>query len=66
MLGHQNTKAFVSHCAIHSVYEAMFHGVPVVGVPFMFEQVSVWRFLVFLGGKGSPPGEPWGRGGVSS
>jgi UDP:flavonoid glycosyltransferase YjiC (YdhE family) len=39
VLGHPNTRLFVSHCGLHSVYEAAFHAVPVVGVPFMFEQV---------------------------
>lgn len=39
VLGHSNARVFVSHCGLHSVYEAAHHGVPVVGVPFMFEQV---------------------------
>jgi hypothetical protein len=50
VLGHTNARVFVSHCGLHSVYEAAYHGVPVVGVPFMFEQVrhvSFWiRFLI--------------------
>lgn len=41
VLGHSNARVFVSHCGLHSVYEAGYHGVPVVGVPFMFEQVCV-------------------------
>jgi len=40
VLGHPNTRVFVSHCGVHSVYEAAFHGVPVVAVPFQFEQVG--------------------------
>jgi hypothetical protein len=40
VLGHPATRLLVSHCGLHSVYEAAFHGVPVVGVPFMFEQVN--------------------------
>lgn len=50
VLGHTNARVFVSHCGLHSVYEAAYHGVPVVGVPFMFEQVrrlnlnlNLWR-----------------------
>jgi glucuronosyltransferase len=39
-LGHPACKAFVTHAGIHSVYEAAFHGVPVVGVPFMDEQLA--------------------------
>lgn len=39
VLGHPATRLLVSHCGLHSIYEAAFHGVPVVGLPFMFEQV---------------------------
>ncbi|XP_070574672.1 UDP-glucuronosyltransferase 2C1-like [Ptychodera flava] len=33
LLGHPKTKAFVTHGGINGVYEAIFHGVPVVGIP---------------------------------
>jgi hypothetical protein len=41
VLGHPATRAVVSHCGLHSVNEAAFHGVPLVAVPFQFEQVRV-------------------------
>lgn len=31
--GQTNTRAFLSHGGLNSIYEAMYHGVPVVGVP---------------------------------
>lgn len=43
VLGHPNTRAFVSHCGVHSVNEAAFHGVPVVAVPLQFEQVRQYQ-----------------------
>jgi len=40
VLGHPNLRVFVTHCGVHSMWEAAFHGVPVVAVPFQFEQVK--------------------------
>uniref|UniRef100_A0A336LHP8 CSON001305 protein n=1 Tax=Culicoides sonorensis TaxID=179676 RepID=A0A336LHP8_CULSO len=38
ILAHPNTKAFVSHCGLSSYNEALFHGVPIVAVPFVSDQ----------------------------
>ncbi|XP_019619695.1 PREDICTED: UDP-glucuronosyltransferase 2C1-like [Branchiostoma belcheri] len=35
LLAHPKTRAFVSHCGFNGVAEAMYHGVPVVGMPLM-------------------------------
>ncbi|XP_038670183.1 UDP-glucuronosyltransferase 2A1-like [Scyliorhinus canicula] len=38
LLGHPKTRAFVSHGGTNGVYEAIYHGVPVVGIPLLFDQ----------------------------
>ncbi|XP_042231682.1 UDP-glucosyltransferase 2-like [Homarus americanus] len=38
ILGHKNLRLFVTHCGIHSASEAVYHGVPVLGLPITFEQ----------------------------
>lgn len=38
ILAHKNTKLFISHCGISSYNEALYHGVPIVGVPIVGDQ----------------------------
>ncbi|XP_066267111.1 UDP-glucuronosyltransferase 2B33-like isoform X2 [Branchiostoma lanceolatum] len=38
LLAHPKTKAFVSHCGYNGVAEAMYHGVPLVGMPLFADQ----------------------------
>ncbi|KAI8517924.1 UDP-glucuronosyltransferase 2A1 [Branchiostoma belcheri] len=38
LLAHPKTKAFVSHCGYNGVAEAMYHGVPLVGMPLFSDQ----------------------------
>ncbi|XP_051778630.1 2-hydroxyacylsphingosine 1-beta-galactosyltransferase-like isoform X2 [Erpetoichthys calabaricus] len=41
LLGHPNVRVFVSHCGLNGVYEAIFQGVPVVGIPFYGDQYDI-------------------------
>ena len=38
ILGHKNVLAFVTHCGNNGRYEALYHGVPMVGIPIFAEQ----------------------------
>ncbi|KAL2079048.1 hypothetical protein ACEWY4_024792 [Coilia grayii] len=38
LLGHPKMRAFISHGGTNGVYEAIYHGVPVVGLPLLFDQ----------------------------
>ncbi|KAM4594214.1 2-hydroxyacylsphingosine 1-beta-galactosyltransferase [Fundulus diaphanus] len=49
LLGHANTKAFLSHGGLNSIYEAMYHGVPVVGVPLFGDHYDT---MTRVGAKG--------------
>ncbi|XP_015281370.1 PREDICTED: 2-hydroxyacylsphingosine 1-beta-galactosyltransferase-like isoform X1 [Gekko japonicus] len=41
LLGHPHVAALVSHCGMNSIYEAIYHGVPVVGFPFYGDQFDI-------------------------
>ena len=38
LLGHPKARLFISHCGHSSTLEAIYHGIPVVGMPFLFDQ----------------------------
>ncbi|KAL0979601.1 hypothetical protein UPYG_G00187140 [Umbra pygmaea] len=38
ILGHPKTRAFVAHGGTNGVQEAIYHGVPIVGLPLIFDQ----------------------------
>ncbi|XP_040822619.1 UDP-glucuronosyltransferase 2B31-like isoform X2 [Ochotona curzoniae] len=38
LLGHPNTKAFITHGGTNGIYEAIHHGVPLVGIPLFGDQ----------------------------
>ncbi|XP_043912542.1 2-hydroxyacylsphingosine 1-beta-galactosyltransferase-like isoform X2 [Protopterus annectens] len=41
LLGHPSTKVFVSHCGLNGIFESIYHGVPVVGIPFYGDQYDI-------------------------
>ncbi|KAJ0006619.1 hypothetical protein NQD34_013892 [Periophthalmus magnuspinnatus] len=38
LLGHPQTRAFVAHGGTNGLYESLFHGVPIVGIPLFGDQ----------------------------
>ncbi|XP_051972621.1 UDP-glucuronosyltransferase 2C1-like [Xyrauchen texanus] len=40
LLGHSKTRAFVAHGGTNGLYEAIYHGVPVLGLPLLFDQLD--------------------------
>ena len=38
LLGHPKTRVFVTHGGTNGLHEAIYHGVPIVGLPLMFDQ----------------------------
>ena len=38
LLGHKNVKLFMTNCGLNSVVEAVYHGVPIVGLPLAYDQ----------------------------
>ncbi|XP_043483368.1 UDP-glucosyltransferase 2-like [Leptopilina heterotoma] len=46
VLRHKNTRVFISHCGLLSSMEALYFGVPVVGIPVAVDQFSNMHKLV--------------------
>ncbi|XP_004478398.2 UDP-glucuronosyltransferase 2B31 [Dasypus novemcinctus] len=40
LLGHPKTKAFITHGGSNGIYEAIYHGIPMVGIPLFADQPS--------------------------
>ena len=38
LLGHKNTKIFITHCGDKGQFEALYHGVPMIGMPVLGNQ----------------------------
>ncbi|KAM9425180.1 UDP glucuronosyltransferase 5 family, polypeptide G1 [Pholidichthys leucotaenia] len=38
LLGHPKTRAFIAHGGTNGIYEAIYHGVPVLGLPLLLDQ----------------------------
>uniref|UniRef100_W5NN56 UDP-glucuronosyltransferase n=1 Tax=Lepisosteus oculatus TaxID=7918 RepID=W5NN56_LEPOC len=50
LLGHPKTRVFVAHGGTNGVQEAIYHGIPVLGLPLLFDQ---YDNLLRLKGKGA-------------
>lgn len=49
ILGHPNTKLFLTHCGSNGQFEALYHGIPMIGFPFFSEQRYNARRIEFRG-----------------
>ncbi|KAM5271742.1 UDP-glucuronosyltransferase 2B4-like [Ctenodactylus gundi] len=49
LLGHPKTKAFITHGGANGVFEAIYHGVPMVGVPLFADQPDNIAHMVAKG-----------------
>ncbi|MBN3308974.1 UD2A1 glucuronosyltransferase, partial [Amia calva] len=50
LLGHPKTRVFVAHGGTNGMYEAIYHGTPVVGLPLFFDQYDNLMRLKVRGG----------------
>ena len=49
ILGHPKTKLFITHCGANSQFEALYHGIPMICIPYMGEQAYNAERLVYNG-----------------
>ncbi|XP_070573916.1 UDP-glucuronosyltransferase 2A2-like [Ptychodera flava] len=49
LLGHPKTKAFVGHGGMNGIYQAIFHGIPTVGIPLFTDHYDNFARLVKKG-----------------
>ncbi|XP_037685835.1 UDP-glucuronosyltransferase 2B17-like isoform X2 [Choloepus didactylus] len=49
LLGHPKTKAFITHGGTNGMYEAIYHGIPMVGIPLFWDQFHNIAHMKFKG-----------------
>ncbi|XP_066242119.1 UDP-glucuronosyltransferase 2B31-like [Saccopteryx leptura] len=49
LLGHPKTKAFITHGGTNGIYEAIYHGIPMVGLPLFADQPDNIARMKFKG-----------------
>ncbi|XP_040603237.1 UDP-glucuronosyltransferase 2B1 isoform X2 [Mesocricetus auratus] len=49
LLGHPKTKAFIAHGGTNGIYEAIYHGIPIVGIPLFADQADNIHHMVAKG-----------------
>ncbi|XP_031197872.1 UDP-glucuronosyltransferase 2B1-like isoform X2 [Mastomys coucha] len=49
LLGHPKTKAFIAHGGTNGIYEAIYHGIPIVGIPLFVDQPDNINHMVAKG-----------------
>ncbi|XP_023933234.1 2-hydroxyacylsphingosine 1-beta-galactosyltransferase isoform X2 [Lingula anatina] len=52
LLAHPATRLFISHCGVSSTWEMLYHAVPVVAIPLLFDQHHHARILTDRAGVG--------------
>lgn len=49
LLGHPNTKLFITHCGNSGNYETLYNAVPIIGFPFYFDQPLNSQYMQMKG-----------------